>query len=410
MTTASPVSRPSIARTVRDLSLPVWTLLGGTLVNRLGSFLQMYLVLYLVHRGYAVAVAALALGAYGVGTIAGVLAGGALTDRLGYRWTIAGSMVMAALLTVALTLAPGPEAIVVVAAGIGAAAEAGRPASSVLLVTLMPEDREVMGFAIQRLAVNLGVTLGPLVGLILIRFSYELLFYADAFTSLVFGLMAAALLPRGVSQAKADVESDSRSGYVMVLRDGRFILFLLATLLMGLVYVQYVSALPLHIRAAGYPVAVYAALVSLNALMVICCEVPITSFVQRLATRLVVALGIGLIGLGVGLYGVLPGLVGLVIATVVWSLGEMVSAPAMTAYPAKLAPPQLRGRYVAASDVPHQVGFALGPVIWIAAWTRLGAGVWVLCALVAVAAVACAVAGVEGRKKPEAAASTAGRA
>jgi MFS family permease len=401
MSSATAVRRSSIGTTVRELSLPVWTLLGGMLVNRLGSFLQIYLVLYLLHRGYSVAVAGLALGAYGLGTIAGVLAGGAITDRLGCRLTIAGSMVTAALLTVALTLVPGPWAVLAVATGIGAAAEASRPASSVLLVALVPQDRQVMGFAIQRLAVNLGVTLGPLLGLLLIRSSYELLFYADAFTSLVFGVMAAALLPRQSPRTEAgpDADPDSRSGYGTVLRDGRFVLFLVATLLMGLVYVQYVSALPLHIRAAGQPIAVYAALVSLNALLVICCEVPITSFVQGLTARLAVPLGIGLIGLGVGLYGILPGLAGLVIATVVWSLGEMVGAPAMTAYPGQVAPPALRGRYMAASDVPHQVGFAIGPVIWIPAWARLGAGVWTLCALVAVLAVVCAIAGIEGRRR-----------
>jgi MFS family permease len=160
------------------------------------------------------------------------------------------------------------------------------------------------------------------------------------------------------------------------------------------VYIQYLSVLPLHVAALGYPVQVYGALVSLNALVVICCEVPITHFVQRLPTRVAVMLGMGLVGVGLNLYVVPKALLGLGIATLLWSFGETIGSPAISAYPGRIAPPDLRGRYMAAAAAAGQLGYAVGPILGVAVWARLGAGIWWLCGLLTLGAVACIAAGI----------------
>jgi MFS family permease len=383
------VEHPSILRTARDVSVPVWALLAGTFVNKLGSFVQVFLVLFLVHRGYTAATAGLALGAYGAGAIAGVVAGGSVTDRVGYRWTIAGSMAIAAGLTVALLLVHQPLVVLVVAAALGAFAQAYRPASSALLSELSPANQQVMVFAIYRLALNLGMTAGPLLGVLLIGVSYDLLLWVDAITSLAFAALAAVLLPRHVrAPAAHDVGGVTRRGYARVLADRRFLLLLAALFVSQVVYIQYLAVLPLHVESRGVAVQVYGGLVSLNALVVICCEVPITQYVQRLPARVAVMLGMGLIGVGLTMYLVPAGIAGLVVATLVWSLGETIGSPAVSAYPGQVAPGELRGRYMAAAGASAQLGYAVGPVLGVAAWARIGPGVWALCGLLTILAVA----------------------
>jgi predicted MFS family arabinose efflux permease len=66
--------------------------LAGVLVNRLGSFFQTFLVLFLTHRGLTGVEAGVALGCFGAGSLAGVLAGGSLADRRGPRLATLGSM------------------------------------------------------------------------------------------------------------------------------------------------------------------------------------------------------------------------------------------------------------------------------------------------------------------------------
>lgn len=389
---------PSVWQTVRQISPPVWLLLAGMLVNRLGSFLQIYLVLYLTHKGFGAYGAGIALGAYGVGSVLGVLVGGAVSDRFGYRWTIVTSMFAAGCLTALLVQLPSLPLIVSVAAVIGVLAQTYRPASSALLVELTPEQQHVMVFAVYRLAFNLGTTAGPLLGALLITYSYNLMFYVDALTSIAFAVFALRL-PHSVQGKESTAEESmaTRRSYLTVLADRRFVLFMVALFLNAVVYIQQVSALPLQLTADGHRPALYAALLSLNAVVVIALELLLTKFVQRMPARLAAALGIGLVGVGMNLYVAGPAVAVYVVATLVWTLGEMVGTPTVSAYPGQLAPPGLRGRYIAASAFPMQIGYAVGPVLGVAVWTLWPAGVWRGCTAITVIAV---VAALTGMRRP----------
>jgi MFS family permease len=105
-------------------------------------------------------------------------------------------------------------------------------------------------------------------------------------------------------------------------------------------------------------------------------------------------LGMGLVGVGLNLYVVPAALVGLVVATLLWSFGETIGSPAVSAYPGQIAPPELRGRYMAAAAAAGQLGYAVGPVLGAAVWVLWHSGLWWLCGLLTVGAVACIRAGI----------------
>lgn len=391
---------PSITQTLVRIPGPMWLVLAGMLINRLATFLQLYLVLYLTARGFTAPQAGLALGAYGIGSVVGVLLGGAASDRIGYAWTIVGSMALAGLGTLSLVRLHSLPAIVAVALGIGLMAQMYRPAASALLVERTPEQYHVMVFAVYRMAFNLGTTVGPLLGALLISHSYDLIFYVEAAGQVGFALLALILARSGGSPHSAAgprTVSQSRS-YAAVLKDRRYTLFLLALFLNAVVYIQQTSALPLQLRVDGHSVTFYSSLLSLNAVMVIALELLFTKYVQRLPGRVAVALGIGLVGVGMNLYVAGPAIGICLAATVVWTLGEMIGTPTASAWPARVAPERLRGRYIAASQFPFQFGYAVGPVLGVAVWQVSHAAVWWLCGLLTVAAVA---AGLTGMAEPE---------
>lgn len=381
--------RPSITQTLRGIPGPIWLVLIGMLLNRLGNFLQIYLVLYLTSKGFSATEAAFALGAYGVGSVVGVLMGGAASDRIGYAWTIVGSMGLAGMLTLSMVFLTSLPLVIMVAALIGLVAQAYRPASSALLVERTPEEHHVMVFAVYRMAFNLGTTAGPLLGALLISYSYHLIFYLEALAQVGFALFALVLARSGGGSAgavRAKQDGEGRS-YLAVMRDTRYVLFLLALFLNAVVYIQHTSALPLQLKADGHSVAFYSSLLSLNALMVICLELLFTKYVQHLPARVTVALGIGLVGVGMNLYVAGPGMALYVVATVVWTVGEMIGTPTASAWPGRVAPGHLRGRYIAAAAFPMQIGYAIGPVIGVAAWQASSASVWWLCGLLTAVAV-----------------------
>ncbi|MFE9255364.1 MFS transporter [Streptomyces sp. NPDC006879] len=392
----------------REAPTAVKSLLVGTTVNRLGGFVQVFMVLYMTQRGFSAAQAGGALGLYGAGTVLGVLTGGWMSDRIGPRLTIMSTLVTSALLLpTVLYLESYPAILVVIAVG-GALSQAYRPASTSMISQLVPAERQVMIFAMVRLAINLGTTAAPLLGAALVQISWDFLFWGESVAILVFAAVAATTLPRrqdpsgsaidpqGTAEAMTEGQQPARrASYLTVLSDRRYLLFLLAMFASSMIYIQYVSTLPLTVRHLGMSTAVYASLVALNGFLVITCELLVAKVVQRWPARIAVIAGVALTGIGMSLYALPLGLAALVIATLVWSLGEIVGYPTLFfAYPAQAGPPELRGRYLGASNSLYGLGTALGPVLGVMLWNRYEQGLWLGCGAVGLLAVAAAWFGV----------------
>ncbi len=402
----APEARASVWATFRESPAAVKALLAGVFINRLGGFLTIFLVLYLTSLGYSVARASLGLGAYGLGAVVGVLIGGALVDRLGARNTTMVSMSGAAVLTASLLYLKDYPVLLGVAALAGLTGQMFRPASATLLSELTPEDRQVMVFAMYRFGLNVGATAAPLVGFALYdlgRQSYALLFWGEAAVALAFALLSWRALPAGASRPAVAPEpsesTPSRTGYLAVLRDRRFVLYLLAALVHTAVYAQYLSTLPLDVTHSGMKIVWYTVAVSLNGLVVILFELLVTKVTQTWPFKVTIGLAFALLGLGVACYGLPIGPAVIIAGTLIWSLGEIIGGPTIFAYPAIVAPAQLKSRYLGSFQFVFGLGTAVGPMIGGWLFVQLGHGVWPV--LACGSAVATALALVAVRKPPE---------
>ncbi|MFD9339717.1 MFS transporter [Streptomyces sp. NPDC060028] len=399
----------------RESPASVKSLLAGTAVNRLGGFIQVFMVLYMTQRGFTDTQAGIALGVYGAGTVLGVLTGGWMSDRIGPRLTIMSTLVSSALLLPSvLYLESYPAILAVIGVG-GALSQAYRPASTSMISQLIPAERQVMIFAMVRLAINLGTTAAPLLGAALVQVSWDFLFWGEALAILVFATVAGVTLPRaranaagekGAADAPGSGAAVRKPSYLAVLADGRYLLFLLAMFASSVIYIQYVSTLPLTVKHLGLSTGVYAAMVALNGALVITCELLVAKVVQRWPARIAVIAGVALTGIGMSLYALPWGIAALVIATLVWSLGEIVGYPTLFfAYPAQAGPPELRGRYLGASNSLYGLGTAVGPFLGVMLWNKFGDGLWLGCGAVGLLAVSAAWLGVRptgtaGQKPP----------
>lgn len=383
--------------TLRSLPRPVALVLVGVALNRAASFVQLFLVLYLVHLGFTPVQAGLALTMFGAGAVLGVLVGGAVTDRFGPRSTIGVSMATTGVLVGCLAFVRPYWALLAVCTGAGVAAQVFRPAASSLLAALTPASDLVMVSAAYRIALNVGATIGPLLGAFLATRSFTALFLTDMSTSLAFAATAFAWLP---PRADHDSEAAGPPGsYAAVLHDGRYLLMVLSLLVIYVVEIQYASALPLALRGRGFSTAAYGIVIALNGLLVIAVQLPLTRAIQRWPIRRAVTLGIALIGVGIGMYGIRGALGFLIVATMVWTLGEIVAAPAVVAYPALIAPRSVRARYIATATAAQSIGYAIGPAVGTALLVRLGSGLWPLAAVAGLGAAVLAAAGI---RQPEA--------
>ncbi|MCX4783107.1 MFS transporter [Streptomyces sp. NBC_01264] len=403
--TGEGTQRATVWGTFREAPLPVKTVLAGVLVNRLSGFLQVFLVLFLTAKGYSDGNTVLALGVYGAGAVAGSLIGGTLADRLGVRNATVVSMGSTSVLTAALLYVPSFPALLTVIALVSLGAQLFRPASATLLAELTAENRQVMIFAMYRFGLNLGATAAPLVGFALYNaggHGYTLLFWGEAVIALVYAVFAWATLPARVGSAPAGAAAErdgtSGGGYAAVIRDRRYLLYLIAAFCHAAVYMQYLSTLPLYMKDEGLALFWYTLAVSLNGFIVIAFELLLTKLSQEWPLKVTIGLGFALVGAGVAFYGLPIGPAAVIVGTLIWSIGEIIGGPAVFAYPATAGPTRLRSRYIGSFQFMFGLGTAVGPMIGSWLFLRLDGLVW---PVVAMGSLLATVFGLIAVRRPE---------
>src|SRR5262249_10505122 len=150
-------SVPSSGASRAALPREYWVLWTGTLVNRAGTFIEPFAVLYLTaQRGFSPSQVGVVLVAFGIGAALSQIVGGWTADHLGRRFTLAWGMVAAATCITLLGLARGLGPISFAAFLFGLASDLYRPATNALVTDLVgPADRR-RAFALLFWAVNLG--------------------------------------------------------------------------------------------------------------------------------------------------------------------------------------------------------------------------------------------------------------
>jgi MFS family permease len=379
-------TQANLSQNLRALPRGAWILFFGTFLNKFGTFVLPFLAIYMTRLGYTAAQAGVAIAAYGIGTLGACLLGGYLADRFGRRKTIVLSMVCAALTMLCLSQARSFLAIVMFSGLAGLAGEFYRPASSALLTDLVPAGQRVTAFAAYRMSLNAGFAFGPATAGLLARHSFTWLFIGDAATSALYGLVAWFALPsglRGFRTANTLLET------VRVLRDDRaFRQAVLAALAVGTVFVQVFSTMSLEITRSGFSAATYGAVISLNGVLVVLCELPLTTITKRYPARRMMALGFLLIGAGFASNALVRTLPLLVLTTVLFTLGEMISMPVSGAYVADLAPSHQRGLYMGTYGMVWAVAFVFGPSLGMVVFSFNHILLWVACGVLGLLAAA----------------------
>ena len=376
----------SLGQNLRALPRGAWILFFGTFLNKFGTFVLPFLAIYMTRLGFSAAQAGLAIGAYGIGTLAACLMGGYLADRLGRRKTIVLSMFSAAVVMLCLSQARSLSTIILFAGVAGLAGELYRPASSALLADLVPEGNRVTAFAAYRMSFNAGWAFGPATAGLLAKYSFSWLFIGDAATSVLYGIVAWFFLPSGLRGGR--IENSVMETIRVVRNDARFRQVLLSSLLVGLVFVQMFSTMSLVITHSGFSESTYGILISMNGALVVLCELPITTITKRFRSRRMMALGYALVGLGF-CSNILPRTLSLLaLSTVILTFGEMIAMPVAGAYVADLAPPDRRGLYMGTYGMIWALAFVAGPSLGLMLYTQRPLWLWVACGVMGLAASA----------------------
>lgn len=394
---------------------PFWMLTFATFVDHIGAFLLFpFFALYLTSRfGVSMAEVGVLFAVYSIASIAGSALGGGLADHFGRKRIIIFGMVFSALSALAMGLVNDFRAFFLLAVTVGALSDLAGPAHQAMVADLLPEPKRADGYGIIRVAFNLSAVIGPAIGGLLAAKSYLYLFVADAVISLATAVFVALVLPETKPEVEAHQErhglGHTLAGYGRVFRDAAFMFFLIAYILQVFAYANMNSTLGVFLRdVRGIPIQTYGLLLSLNAVLVVIFQFPVTRRIQAFRPMLMLAAGTMLYAIGFGMFGFAAAVWLLVLATVLITFGEIIIAPVAQAVVAAFAPEDMRGRYMAVAGLAWGIPFAVGP--YLAGLILDGPRpevLWYAAAMVAVLSAAVFLAIEQAERKTRAAAAPA---
>ena len=333
-------------------------------------------------RGFAQDAAGRVVSMYGVGSIAGVLGGGWLSDRFGARRVQLASLGLTSVAILALWLARGSLAISVAVLAMSLAAEIFRPANSTALIHAAPKHLHARSFSLLSAVVCVGLSIGLPIGGMLAKRDYDWLFWIDAGTGLLAGAVLWRYGPRANARGAHTKAGDAATDHVSAWRDARFISFLVLTAAAGTILFQFFSTLPVFLkREVGLDEDGVGLLLGFNTLVIALFQVQIAHAVERRPPLPWIATGALLLGLGYGINALASSLFVALASIVVWTAGEMLYFPLTAAFASKRAPPSALGRYMSAYHLSVAVPFVAAPLLGTAIYDRWGSSaLWGSCA------------------------------
>jgi len=351
---------------LNKLPRELWILSIAAFINRSGSMVLPFMAIYAnKHLGFSISEAGLILTVYGVAALLTAPVVGKLCDIIHPYKVMKYSLFLSGLLLFAFPLITNYWQLLGITFLWSILNEAFRPANLVLLSALTSTEQRRIGFALNRLAINLGMSIGPALGGFLILYNYSLLFYFDGAAHLLsFLFLISSAMKIDYLQNKAETEPTAVENTALQHSRKMMYLFILSFIPVVMVFFQMMSTFPLFIsNVLKLPEYIYGMAFSVNTVMIIIIEVPLMNLLAKYSNIKLISAGTVLVAVGFGAMAFTTNLQMLFLTVVIWTFGEMITFPASAAYVSEIAPENKRGQFMGYYQMSNNLALSLGP--WI---------------------------------------------
>lgn len=292
--------------------------------------------------------------------------GGAIADKFGRKGVLVFSLLFCGVGWFFFRIAGTLPIYALLMAVTGATTPLYRLASDSMVSDLVPPEQRLEAYSLLRMGNNIGVAIGPAIGGYLASISYNI-----SFTVIGIGLVSlsivGALLFRETKPADVAGSNERKEmlhGYTRIFKDRVFLKILVAfslirigTSILWLMLAAYTK------QNFGLSERVYGFIPVTNALMVIFMQMMVTKRTNRLKPES--AMVLGALFYAVSIFGIFfaNGFWGFWLCMVGSTIGEMVLLPTTTTYTSRLAPPDMRARYMSLYTLTTGIGSGLGPLL-----------------------------------------------
>ena len=343
----------SYQNSFRGLSPEVWWLALITFINRAGTMVLPFMSLYLTQDlNLTLSQVGWIMTSFGVGSLVGTWIGGKLTDTIGFYKVMVRSLLTTGFLFMALQYLHTFEGFLVGIFLTMLVADMFRPAMFVSLKAYSKPENRTRSLTLIRLAINLGFSFGPLLGGIIIAFiGYSGLFWVDGLTCIAaIFIMKLVLKEKQVKLSSETIEDEAVSQMESVYKDKPFWIFLVVVFLMGFVFLQLFTTMPLYYREIHDLSEVQIGLImSLNGFLIFLFEMPVIHYIEkRMLDRLkIITWSLVLFALSFLVLNTTMWIGILIIGMLLITVGEMLAFPFTNNFAMNRAPTGKEGRYLA---------------------------------------------------------------
>lgn len=305
----------------------------------------------------------------GAGPLAGIIGGfvgGILSDLFGRRNLMILSMVMMAAAFVGFVATVKPLYLLLNSILLGLASAFYNTISKALTGDLTPEDKRFRVFANRYLAINLGFSVGPMLGAFLGIAGSTYTFWLTSGTYLLFaGIIGYFCHKYQVGGAPEHTEGKPKLSetFHVLSRDVVLFMFVIGSVLVMSVFSQIFIILPQYINSNFVDgVALYSVLLTTNGLTVLALQIPLTRLAERFSLFRRIIAGVVLVAVGEVGFAFSFDWSWFIFSMVILTLGEILIIPAEFALIDQISPDHIRGTYYGAQSFADSGRF-FGP--WI---------------------------------------------
>ena len=345
-----------------------WVIVGVRFVDGIGGTLLFpFFALYITQKfNVGMTQAGILLGISSLFGLIGSMFGGALTDKFGRKQLILFGLIFSAISTLGFGLVNDLNILYPLVIIVGLLSSVSHPAHEAMIADILPEQKRQEGFGILRVVANFSWIIGPTIGGFLANINFFYLFVIDAIISCIVAVIIYRTVPETKPEPHAHEKSESFlqtvAGYRFVLRDTAFVSFIIANIIMLIVYQQMYGSLSVYLRDNhGINPQGYGFLMSTSAITVILFQFWLTRTIKHQPPFLMMAFGTIFYVIGFTLFGLVTTFVLFALNIVIITIGEMIVVPTSQALVAGFAPEEMRGRYMAVSGLSWAIPSTIGP-------------------------------------------------
>lgn len=354
----------------KGLSSASWMLAIVMLINRSGSMVLPFLGVYMTKElNFTDTQTGYVLACFGVGSMIGSTVGGWVTDKIGNFKVQYLSLFCSIPVFILLPHFHSVASLALMIFLQSTVSEMFRPANSVAITMYAKPENLTRAFSLNRMAVNLGFSIGPAMGGILAAISYALLFYVNALAALIAAVVFVIFFKgrktnKDIRNDQAGTLDTDEQSEKSAYRDKPYLIFSLFCTIYSIAFLQLLSTLPIfYEKAAGLDEMQIGMVLGYSGLFIFLTEMLLIYIAEKvMSIRHAIVYGVALGAVGYGILAFENGMVAIYISMTILCISEILAMPFTSAVAAMRAGTKNGGSYMGINGLTFAIGFIIAPL------------------------------------------------